>query len=296
MAGESARFLNLDRGMLRVAADAYEGLARVYAEQRGAASDAGLLEASCLVIAASSAALLDVRESKDLFRRAAESYMAMANMGGESQRRRRMDGAELDHGKGSFAILLAICGMDVQLTVTLLEAIDRRKTHFSSPDTLAALLVARAMLTFSGVRLEGRHELPWLMEEARSMSAYEVGRLGIPLSHYVNLARLSRRDLGFEEESKFVSLVFARVGDFVEGAVGTKDWSRLQSQVLPFEPELLVICLIADAWFREKGPKKRITQRLPWIAAESAMAGYVEVAARFWAEPDNRQRGAEMRM
>jgi hypothetical protein len=238
-----SRQLSLNPEILSIAVDVYEGYARASLGEEGVGSL--VIHSSCLTIAASYAAVIDQERSKRLFGYASQAYHKQ----GHSPSLAQSVDPEGEHrtavhqGKMAFARFLAVCSTELRQVQRLLVPHEVGREAFHSPDSLASVLISQTMVDLaapqSGPSI--RHQA---MEEAHRMRSYEVGRLGLPLSHFLRLAEIpDELDRARAVLPELASGVLSRAEDTMVAVTQSPHWKFLQSSMLPVEPELLAFCI-----------------------------------------------------
>jgi hypothetical protein len=190
-----------------------------------------LLGASSLVIAASYWSLIDPNRAVVLYRHATAVYRAMGH---------------------SYWMVLALASGSRNDIFRIPSAFDEMSAP--TPQAIAFAMVAEAMGNSERQsKREERLNTAW-----RHVGNAPVGRLGIPLDHYGRCAEAMRA----ARNSRNIERFFTEAGNYVRRAAeivrtASHDqfhWRRLQSTVLPAEPEAVAMTtamsIMAHAAFR----------------------------------------------
>ncbi len=177
-----------------------------------------MLAASGFVVAASCWSLIAPERASLLYRRVTPMYRAMGH---------------------SYWMVLALASASEDEIAAMPSAID--DTRDPSSQSVAFAMVGNAMADID--RQSARTER--LNAEWGHAGNVPIGRLGIPLDHYARCAHAIRA----AREEKNIERFFAEAGTFVQRAAeairsASHDrfhWLRLQSTILPAEPEAVAI-------------------------------------------------------
>jgi hypothetical protein len=285
-----AEQLLLDPKRVQLAIDVYEGFARATLEDM--TSDSLIVNGSCLAIAASLASMIDVRRSKELFRSAADAHYRQAHTSDIApDEGKREPTRRIHEEKMSFARVLASCGADLNQLGRFMANSKERTGSFLSPDTMASLLLAEAMLDISGSSFGFEPFTDILREEAWRMQYYDAGRARIPLFHYLQIAELPKQ---LEQPRHSIQDLAVAVLNLVEhtmaGAVSSGHWPKLHCSVLPIEPEVLGLCLILDAACRKTSHGRSTLDQVVGDRVGKLSFAYVRVAVAFGETDHERER------
>ena len=177
-----------------------------------------MLGASGLAIAASYWSLIEPRKAVLLYRRAAESYRALGH---------------------SYWMVLALASASKREIARMPSVID--ETPELSPQTVAFAMVGNEIADADrrGMRTE-RLDLYW-----SQIGNPPIGRLGVPLDHYVRCAQAMhavRREDGIERFLDSGANYVHRAAEVLHSASHDRfHWQRLQSTILPAEPEAVAM-------------------------------------------------------
>jgi hypothetical protein len=287
-----AKQLSLDPERVALATDVYEGFARANSEGNGL--EAMVLSGSCFTIAASYAAAFDAPRSKQLFHRAAEVYYKQAHVQELAVHEHRERSAERIHeGKLSFARVLAVCGTQLNQISHFMRASMQDARAFHSPETTASLLLAETMIEMHSDNSEYRPHRHRLIEDASRMRSYEVGRVRLPMVHFLRLAELPE-DLERRHSEKIQELcssVLSQIEYPMEGAVKSRHWKELQCSMLPIEPEVLGMCLVLDGACRKVSNKNSNLHDMVGNRVRGMSSAYVSVAVEFGKQDEEEPYG-----
>jgi len=220
------------------AAEMHEGYARTlqhdlnHPEQP---SQAEMLRASSLALAASYRALvLDVQGAKRLFREAAQAYDAL---------------------QMPFAVLMAICGDDRDLVREYWETRRGRWRSTVGPVPFPAepffchFLMTMSMVVWFGGTSAAHEELRQMCDDGQHDRHVPVGRLGLPFMYYHDIGQAL--SLATRLEPPLTEYLTRLEAVVMDAMLDQYHWQRLQSAVLPVEPETLAVCLVSSTGFTE---------------------------------------------
>jgi hypothetical protein len=190
-----------------------------------------MLAASSFVIAASYWSLVATRKALTVYRAAADIYR------------------ELGH---EYWVVLALAASNGNDFAPALSAIDEMLSP--NPQTIAFAMVWNELHPTERRDLRAKH----LFLRWRETGNYPIGRLGIPLDYYGQLAQ----GIHFARQEKNPDLFFFAAADYLRRAAevirtASHDrfhWLRLESTILPAEPEAVAITtamsIVSHAMFR----------------------------------------------
>lgn len=177
-----------------------------------------MVAASALVIAASYWSLVDVRKAVSLYRFASKVYR------------------DLGH---DYWMVLALISSDANWTAALLSAVDEMRTP--TPQAVAFAMVSNE--AFDAGHRGRRAER--LVTQWRHIGNHPVGRLGIPLDYYGRCAQAMQDARERKNPRRFLGEAMNyvhRAAEVVRSASHDRfHWSRLESTILPAEPEAVAM-------------------------------------------------------
>jgi hypothetical protein len=203
--------------------------------------EASLERASAYVLAGSCCSVLDVEDATAAFRAAAADYALLGR---------------------SFGAVVRICGLSADIESPRRAGsveTNGEEGEIGVEDALYGLL-ATHWLTASGseAQAESRDIFGYLSENPTGMSM-PIGRLGLPLHRFLTVSA------SLEMPTALAAVGAAperRAGAIADGLIGFLEraqepysaamadqyhWSRIQSGLLPVEPEVLAVSVIASA-------------------------------------------------
>jgi len=283
---DASKLLNLEPARVEAMAKAYEGLAN--SSPFGAPERPAWRRANDLALAGCYWAVLDVKNARNCLSEASSLYFHLAfseNFSGTFTGPRMICASK--------AVMLAVSAGDTAQVRERAGSWLKQTGHAAAEEVLAKLLTA------SFLTLEQRDE-PYeeifygLIEIASSMPAHPAGRLGWPLRAYTQtvgqLVELRREGVDPEHLYRVFAPFAQRVAETVQSAQTTSyHWRRLYSRLLPIEPEVLIICEVAQV-LMEKRQSSEEKRRSAFSEFPSASRAYLEVAAEMRAYVNREQR------
>lgn len=279
-----AEDFGVDAEIVSKATTIYKGYAQALSDE--ILPEHAMLRASCTVYAASYAAVAFPQEAAHWFTTAAWTYHEALRTVMEHrikpERERRAEPAP-----SPFALALAGCAADRAILRKLIGDGENFQPDRRLPnDFMGHLLMAVSRLTGEDVDASGaRSQIERLVEGSEALGRFSVGRLQFPLRRYINAARYlgelghrrndeRRFEAGWEE-------LFLGIDETFSLASQTAPWRKLDSALLPVEPEILV-------WFRALRKmarrsdeeidfgKRFLPERLRWVQAYWRLAAAIE--------------------
>lgn len=276
----ATEFLRLDHVRVRGMAQAYEGSART--SPPGRAEPSKWRTANDLAIAASFWAAIDVRRATKLFAEASRLYLDAA-FDHEGERENATIAATAWLMKGT---VLALCSGQTNDLVERASYWLREIDEVASTEELFTKMTAASYLEVVKPNLGFGRIAAGYRERANSLPAHVAGRLGWSLRAYSEIsgALANIHADPAKETTDRTKLQIAlvslcdRINETVRSAQASEyHWQHLYSQLLPVEPDALVLCVAYHAAYEKLEPSSHGRLRL-FNEISGASRGYFEVA------------------